>query len=112
MNELTEKIKQWGENKGIIANSHPRDQYLKVVEEVGEIASGLARGDHKEVVDAIGDTYVTIVLLAEQIGVGIEECVRQAYGEIAERKGKIVNGVFVKHSDLNEIKEEKNHGKN
>jgi NTP pyrophosphatase (non-canonical NTP hydrolase) len=46
--------------------------------------------------DGIGDCMVTLILAAEMAGMSAEECLAQAYQEIAGRTGKMVNGVFVK----------------
>lgn len=80
--------------------ANPRDQYLKVVEEVGEIAAALARGDRHEIADGIGDTIVTLIIFAMQQDMNITDCLAQAYNEIKDRKGKMIDGVFIKESDL------------
>ena len=51
--------------------------------------------------DGIGDVVVTLIILAMQNDMDLYECLNQAYNEIKDRKGKNVNGVFVKESDLN-----------
>ena len=50
--------------------------------------------------DAIGDTLVTIIVLAHQLDLDVTECLSIAYEEIKNRKGKMVNGTFVKEEDL------------
>lgn len=101
MDELTELIQKWGIDRGI-DTVDPRGQMLKVVEEVGEIASALARGDADEFIDAVGDTFVTLVMLTLTVDLDIKDCVQLAYDEIKDRDGKVVNGVFVKLQDLDE----------
>ena len=66
------------------------------MEETGELAAGLARNDHMEVMDAIGDIVVVLTILAEQLNVDIETCVDAAWNEIKDRKGRLVNGIFIK----------------
>ena len=56
----------------------------------------------EQVEDSIGDMYVVMTILSLQLGLDIEDCVQKAYNEIKERKGKMINGVFVKESDLKE----------
>jgi len=99
LDELSAKIEKWAENKGLHL-SDPSKQFLKVVEEVGEVASALAKGKKDELQDGIGDVFVTIVILAMQNNLSIRDCVAAAYTEIADRKGKMVDGVFVKETDL------------
>lgn len=64
MNQLIEKVKQWSIEKGL-NHAEPSKQFLKVVEETGEIAAALARNDMEELQDAIGDTIVTLIILAQ-----------------------------------------------
>ncbi len=82
--------------------AEPEKQMLKVVEEVGEVAAALARNNKNDLRDGIGDVVVTLVILAMQNDMDLYECLNQAYNEIKDRKGKNVNGVFVKESDLND----------
>lgn len=99
MNILTEKIKKWAQDRNL-DNADPNKQMLKLMEEVGELAEGLAKDNPGKVIDSIGDTYVVLVILSEQLGLDVEQCVREAYEEIKNRKGKLMNGVFVKEEDL------------
>ena len=101
MNELVKLIEKWAREKNLdIAD--PEKQMLKVVEEVGEVAAALARNNKNDLRDGIGDVVVTLVILAIQNDMDLYECLNQAYNEIKDRKGKNVNGVFVKESDLND----------
>lgn len=99
VNKLIKNIEQWSTDKGL-DKAESSKQFLKVVEEVGEVASALAKGKQAELKDGIGDVVVTLVILAQQNGLTLEECVQAAYDEIKGRTGKMVDGVFVKSSDL------------
>lgn len=99
MQDLTEKIRTWAIMRGL-DEADPDKQMLKLMEEVGELSAALARSDEYEVVDAIGDIYVVLTILSMQVGYAIEGCVDGAYEEIKDRKGKMINGVFVKEADL------------
>lgn len=99
LNELTEFIEGWAEDRGL-DQAQPEKQMLKLMEEVGELAEGLAKDNIRQVVDSIGDVYVVLTILAMQMDLDIESCIDVAYEEIKDRKGKMVNGVFVKESDL------------
>ena len=101
MNELIKQVVQWSIDKGL-DKANPRDQFLKVSEEVGEVAAALARGDKLALIDGIGDVVVTLILLAQQNGLELQDCLQYAYDEIKDRQGKMVDGVFVKQSDLEE----------
>lgn len=100
MQELTRKIKQWAIDKGL-DEAQPEKQMLKLIEEVGELAQGLAKGNLDQVIDSVGDVYVVLTILAMQMDLDITDCIAAAYDEISDRKGKMVNGVFVKEADLN-----------
>lgn len=99
LNDTTQQIRVWAAKKGL-DKAAPEKQMLKVIEEIGELAQGMAKGDEEQVMDSIGDGFVTLTILAQQKGWLIEDCIDQAYSEIADRKGKMVNGVFVKEEDL------------
>ncbi|HFI0682456.1 TPA: helix-turn-helix domain-containing protein [Streptococcus suis] len=94
----TQLIRNWVHARNI-HTAHPKDQFLKVVEEVGEIGAGLARGDRDLIMDAVGDTYVTLVALCETMDVSIEECINVAYDAIKDRTGRLVDGVFIKDEE-------------
>lgn len=99
MQELTDKIRTWAIVRGL-DSADPTKQMLKLFEETGEIAAGMARGNIEEVKDGIGDAMVVLNILATQIDSSIEECTQLAYNEIKDRKGRLVNGVYVKEADL------------
>lgn len=94
-----ERIRQWAHDRNLITGSSTDKQMLKLMEEVGELAAGLARGKNGDAIDAIGDCFVVLTILAAQIGVEIEDCIAGAWLEIKDRKGRMVDGVFVKEAD-------------
>ncbi|KIH69928.1 MazG-like family protein [Salinicoccus roseus] len=99
MDELIQLIEEWSQNKGL-DKAESSKQFLKVAEEVGEVASALARGDEHMLRDGIGDVVVTLIILAQQNDMDLYECLQAAYDEIKGRKGKMIDGVFVKAADL------------
>lgn len=76
-------------------------QYAKLNEEVGEIAHELTRSrfDSDEMQDALGDTAVTLIILADILGYNIIDCLAEAYSVISKRKGETKNGSFIKQTD-------------
>ena len=100
LEKLVAKVEQWSKDRGL-DQADSAKQYLKVAEEVGEVAAALARNDKHELEDGIGDVLVTLIILGQQNDLSIERCLNTAYQEIADRKGKMINGVFVKESDIN-----------
>lgn len=102
MNELTNKVEQWAMARDL-HTANPDKQMLKLIEEVGELASSLARNNIEGAKDDLGDIQVVVDVLSMQLGTTSKECKQIAYDEIKYRKGKMVNGVYVKESDLKEI---------
>jgi len=99
MNELIQNVLQWGTDKNIIGENGKGTRYgqaEKVLEEALETHMAVHTNDIREVKDGIGDTVVTLILLAEMYGWTLEECLQVAYDVIAKRTGKMVDGVFVK----------------
>ncbi|MFD1335782.1 MazG-like family protein [Oceanobacillus iheyensis] len=99
---LVKNVEQWSIDKGL-DQADSSKQFLKVAEENGEIAAALARGDKKALKDGIGDELVTLIILGQQNGLTLEECLNTAYQEIAGRKGKMIDGVFIKEEDIKEV---------
>jgi len=89
-------IRTWASDKGIYKSGDSRTQYIKLMEEAGELAEALLKNDETEVIDAIGDMVVVLTNLAKLRGHNIEDCVASAYDVIKSRQGKMVNGTFVK----------------
>lgn len=94
-----ERIRGWASDRNLISGSTPEKQFVKLVEEIGELGAGLARGNRPAMMDGIGDAFVVLTILAAQIGVDIEECIAAAWDEIKNRKGRMVDGVFIKEGD-------------
>lgn len=94
-----EDIRGWARDRNLIDGSDAGRQFIKLAEEMGELAAGLARNRQSEIWDAIGDMVVVLTIMAEQTGASIEGCVEQAWQEIKDRKGRMVGGVFVKDAE-------------
>ncbi len=89
-------IRDWAHSKGIYASGSSGVQYLKLIEEAGELAEALLKKDKAEIQDAIGDMVVVLTSIAKFEDMFIEDCIKSAYDVIAKRTGKMVNGTFVK----------------
>ena len=91
-------IRSWAKDKGIYAKGDSKTQYLKLMEEAGELAEALLKNDRPEIIDAIGDMVVVLTNLAALEKLKLEDCVTSAYDVIKSRQGEMVNGTFVKSS--------------
>lgn len=96
----TELIKKWAIDRGL-DKADPKAQMVKLLEELGELANGINKERQEQIIASIGDVYV-VLILSMQLGLDVEMCIYMAYQEIKDRKGKMINGVFVKEEDLKE----------
>ena len=96
-----DKIREWAKAKGIYKSGDSKTQYVKLMEEAGELAQAILKNDEPEVIDAIGDMVVVLTNLAKLRGHNIEDCIDSAYDVIAKRTGKMVGGTFVKDIEVN-----------
>ena len=94
--KMFELIREWAQTRGLYDKGNSHTQYVKLQEEAGELAKALLENDKAEVIDAIGDMVVVLTNLAHLQGVHIETCIAEAYKVISKRKGKMINGTFVK----------------
>ena len=94
--KMFENIREWARVRGLYEKGDHLTQYVKLQEESGELAKALLENNKMEIMDAIGDMVVVLTNLAHLEGTSIEACINQAYNVIAKRKGKMINGTFVK----------------
>ena len=94
--DLFNCIRNWANERGLYEKGDPKTQYIKLMEETGEIGRAILKNDTEQIIDGIGDAVVVLTNLAELCGVPIEECIQEAYNVISKRTGKMVNGTFVK----------------
>jgi len=92
------RIRMWAEARGLYKKGDSKTQLAKLVEEQGEVARAILKDDKPEIKDGIGDMVVVLTNLAHICGFTIEECIEAAYEEIKDRKGKMVDGTFVKET--------------
>ena len=94
--ERFDLIRSWAAERGIYDKGSSGVQYLKLIEEAGELAEALLNKDKAEIKDAIGDIVVVLTSIAKFEDMLIEDCIDSAYAEIANRTGVMHNGTFVK----------------
>lgn len=116
MEELIQKVIQWANDRNIIQGSSATKQLEKTAAEFTELAIAVGKDEaistratasanyvsevSAELADGIGDVLVTLIIVAEQLGLDIHDCLEGAYNEIKDRKGKMIDGKFVKEADL------------
>lgn len=94
MDETVSDILQWQYDRNLIEGSNNQAQFVKLIEETGELAGAIARG--QPIQDHAGDIMVVLIGIMEREGTDMLECLQVAYGDIKDRKGKMLNGIFVK----------------
>mgnify|MGYP003666147414 FL=1 len=94
--ELECAVEDWAQKKSIFAKATPMAQALKTLEETTELCTAINSDDREEIIDAMGDIMVTLIIQAKMQDITLEECLESAYNVISKRTGKMVNGQFVK----------------
>lgn len=97
MDKLVKKVEQWADDRNLISGSNAKAQCLKLMSEVGELADNLNKG--RDCIDDIGDCFVVLIIIANQLGMTPQQCLNHAYNDIKDRKGKMIDGVFIKEGD-------------
>ena len=83
-------------DKSLLKEENSHAQMLKVLEEVGETAGAILKKKNQEIIDGLGDSFVTLIILCYQLGLEPKECLSTAWNEIKNRKGKTVDGTFIR----------------
>lgn len=98
ISQLDSLIRQWHHDRNLIEGSTDKDQYMKLIQETGELSDSICKGT--DIRDDIGDMMVVLINIMERNGLSLTECLDVAYNDIKDRRGRMVDGVFVKESDL------------
>lgn len=93
---MKENIINWAKDRDLIKPENNHKQFTKLVEEVGELAAGIAKNDLIKIIDSIGDIQVVLIILAKQYQLDVDHCLEAAWHEIKDRKGTTKNGIFIK----------------
>ena len=116
--DLKDKVLKWADDKDLLHAENADKQFMKFIEEVFEFKSEFdylerigedpseCYSDYEQIETQenmqleMGDIFVTLIILCEQIGIDPEECLSMAYEKIKDRSGRTINGTFVKDEDL------------
>lgn len=93
-----DNIRRWAAARNLIQGSTPAAQIIKLFEEANELNDAIEANDRAEYIDAIGDCIVVLTIMAAQEGLNVEDCIASAWEEIKDRKGRMVDGIFVKEA--------------
>lgn len=109
--ELRDEVIAWGKDKDLLHEDIAEKQFMKFMEEVLEfrdewtlckyaINDQILSKRMTEMQLEMGDIFVTLIILCDQLNLDLIECLAMAYEKIKDRKGKTINGVFIKEEDL------------
>ena len=90
------EVLNWANERGLLKPENKLMQMGKMVSEVGELCDAIIKDDKNGQIDGIGYVLVTLIILANQLGYDVEDCLEVAYNEIKNRKGETINGTFIK----------------
>jgi len=94
MDELVKKVEQWHYDRNLIDGATDKDQVLKLLQELGELSDNVCKGN--DIRDDIGDMLVVMINILARNKLTLEECLEVAYEDIKDRKGRMVDGIFIK----------------
>ena len=119
---LRGKVLDWGKSKDLLHEENAGKQFMKFMEEVFEFRdewtlyvdelnfNGCSFGGIDDnfylceladkMILEMGDIFVTLIILCEQLEMDPVDCLARAYEKIKDRTGKTINGVFIKEGDL------------
>ena len=112
---LQADVLRWAKDKDLLHVENADKQFMKFIEEVFEFKAEMdwiiqsekskieveyKLSRFKDMKLELGDILVTLIILSEQMDIDLVECLAMAYEKISDRKGKTINGVFVKEEDL------------
>ena len=97
MEKLVKKVAQWHHDRNLINGATDKDQFCKLIQEAGELSDNICKG--KDMSDDIGDMIVVLINIAERNNLTLKECLEKAWDDIKDRKGKMVDGIFIKEGD-------------
>jgi hypothetical protein len=95
---MVSRIRTWHRDRNLIEGSTDKDQFCKLIQECGELSDNMCKG--KDMKDDIGDIMVVLINIMERNGYSMMDCLEQAWIDIKDRKGKMIDGIFVKEGDV------------
>lgn len=106
--ELKELVLKWADDKDLLHSENADVQFGKFIEEVFEFKTEMDDKlrfapcciDINNIKLEMGDIFVTLIILCEDLEIDPVVCLEMAYKKISKRRGRTINGTFVKSEDL------------
>jgi len=96
LDSLIMLTENWHEDRNLIDGATDKDQVCKLIQEVGELSDSVCKG--QDIKDDIGDCMVVLINIAKRNNVTMQECLQVAYDDIEHRRGRMIDGIFVKEA--------------
>jgi NTP pyrophosphatase (non-canonical NTP hydrolase) len=93
-----QQVVSWHLARNLIHGSTDKDQVLKLIQEVGELSDSICK--EQSPIDDIGDIMVVLINIALRNNLSLTDCLNHAYNDIKDRKGQMIDGIFVKEGDM------------
>lgn len=97
--ELKQLIEQWAKDKGLLYAENVDKQFMKFIEEVFEFKTeydilwheaekqgSISKNSVKPLIMEMGDVFIALIILCNQIGIEPIKCIDMAYEKIKNRK--------------------------
>tara|TARA_R100000808_G_C2145223_1_gene153046 strand:+ start:1886 stop:2266 length:381 start_codon:yes stop_codon:yes gene_type:complete len=97
LDDYIRKVSRWHRDRNLIDGSTDKDQALKLLQELGELSDSICKG--KDISDDIGDMLVVMINIVERNNLTLTHCLKQAWMDIKDRRGRMVDGIFIKEAD-------------
>lgn len=96
LNDLVQAVEKWHEDRNLIDGATDKDQVCKLIQEMGELSDNVCKGN--DIRDDLGDMMVVMINIMKRNNITLEDCLQVAYNDIKDRKGRMVDGIFVKET--------------
>lgn len=96
LHDVIFKVKLWHTERNLVDGSTDQAQFTKLLEETSELHKNLVQGEC--IKDDIGDIMVVLINICMRNDITLSECLTHAYNDIKDRKGKMVDGLFIKEN--------------
>lgn len=94
--KLNQNVLIWAKEKDILKPDNHLKQLGKIMSEIGEFADEVIKENKQGQIQELGDVFVTLIIIAEQLNLNPVKCLEIAYNKIKDRQGKTLNGTFIK----------------
>ena len=99
LEQLEMQVVLWHRDRNLIEGSTDLQQFNgKLLEEVKELETNILLS--QPIADDIGDILVVLINIATRNNLSLSRCLQVAYDDIKDRKGKMVEGVFIKEREM------------